>query len=194
MTASYGYPEIMQRQPRFASAASAKSSTLFPVFRNFAMQAPQWMARPDRMEAGFDEGKPARASRAVSRWADTAARPFVLARGGPQARQAQRMEAGMGEGEAAWSQIMRLVDDADDRAIRSLPLARQEAPEERYGLVPAPHPVPGGVRGAPGSEVAAAESSIGKPDADEIAEQAWRLISERLVIEQERRGLAPWSR
>jgi hypothetical protein len=194
MTASHGYPEMVQRQSRFASAASAGSPALFPVFRTFAMQAHPWTTRRDGMEMGFDEGKPATPSRAVSRWADTAVRPFVLAHRAPQARQAQRAEAGMGEGEAAWDRIMRVVDDASGGAIRSLPLARQEAPEDRYGVVPAPHSGPAKVHGVPGSEAAAAESSIGKPDADEIAEQAWRLISERLVIEQERRGLASWSR
>jgi hypothetical protein len=184
----------MQRLPRFASATSAGSPALFPVFQTFAMQAGPWSARRDGMEAGFDEGKPASPSRAVSRSADTAARPFVPAHRAPQVRQVQRAEAGMGERGTEWSQIMRLADDANGGAIHSLPLARQEAPEDRYGLVPAPHSGPGGVRGAPGSEVAAAESSIGKPDADEMAEQTWRLISERLVIEQERRGLASWSR
>jgi hypothetical protein len=194
LPSSDSYPEIVQRKSRFASQASAGSPALFPVFRAFGMQAGPWTAGRDGMEAGFDEGKPASPSRAVSRWTDTAARPFVLAHRAPQVRRAQRAEAGMGEGEAAWSQIMRLTDDANGGAIHSLPLARQEAPEDRYGLVPAPHSGPGGVRGAPGSEGAAAESSIGKPDADEMAEQTWRLISERLVIEQERRGLASWSR
>jgi hypothetical protein len=193
-SSSDGYPEIVQRLPGFASAASAGSPALFPVVRNLAMQAGPLTARRDGMKAGFDEGKPASPSRAVSRWADTAARPFVLVHRTPQVRQAQRAEAGTGEGEASWDRIMQPTDDAGGDAIHSLPLARQEAPEDRYGLVPAPHSGPEGVRGAPGSEVAAAESSIGKPDADEMAEQTWRLISERLVIEQERRGLASWSR
>jgi hypothetical protein len=147
-----------------------------------------------RRHAGFDEEMPANPSRAASGWMDATARPLVLANGVQQVRQLQRMEASIGEGEAALARLMRFAEDANSAGAHSLPLARQEAPEDRYGVVPAPHLGAGGVRATPHSEVAAAESSVGKPDADEMAEQTWRLISERLVIEQERRGLAQWSR
>lgn len=193
----HGCREAVQRKPNSAPAGSpALSPVLSPVSRIFAMQAHPWSRERDRLEAGPDEGTPANPSRAASSRADTATagRPLVLIPRIPQMPQMQRMEAGMGDGEAAWGRIMRVADDARGGSAHSFPLARQETPEDRYGVVPAPSQSPAGVHGVPGSEVAAAETSTGKPDADEMAAQTWRLISERLVIEQERRGLAPWHR
>lgn len=193
----HGYQEAVQRKPNSAPAGSpALSPVLSPVSRIFAMQAHPWRKGRDRLEASPDEGTPANPSRAASSWADTATagRPLVLIPRIPQMPQMQRMEAGMGDGGAAWGRIMRVADDARGGSAHSFPLARQETPEDRYGVVPAPSQGPAGVHGAPGSKVAAAETSTGKPDTDEMAAQTWRLISERLVIEQERRGLAPWHR
>jgi hypothetical protein len=144
--------------------------------------------------AGFDEGVPADPSRGASGRMDAAVRPLVPAHGIQQVRQLQRMVAAIGEGGSAPGRIMRFTGEAAGASTHPLPLARQEAPEDQYGVVPAPHRGAGGIHGVPGNEVMAAESSVGKPDADEMAEQAWRLISERLVIEQERRGLAQWHR
>jgi hypothetical protein len=146
------------------------------------------------LESGLDEGEPASLSRTASSRADVE-RPLVLVPRIPQMQQMQRMEAGTQGGEAAvWGRIMRATDDADGGSAHSFPLARQESPEDRYGVVPAPFQSPRGAHGAPGGEVAAAESSAGKPDTDEMAAQTWRLISEQLMIEQERRGLTSWHR
>ena len=38
----------------------------------------------------------------------------------------------------------------------------------------------------------AQQSGAGQIDTEEIAEQVWRIMAERLVVEQERRGLAKW--
>lgn len=192
----HGNQEAVQRKPNSAPAGSpALSPVLSPASRIFAMQAHPWSRGRDRLEAGPDEGTLANPSRAASSRADTATagRPLVLIPRIPQMPQMQRMEAGMGDGEAAWGRIMR-ADDARGGSAHSFPLTRQETPEDRYGVVPAPSQGQAGVHGVPGSEVAAAETSTGKPDTDEMAAQTWRLISERLVIEQERRGLAPWHR
>ncbi|HVW65516.1 MAG TPA: hypothetical protein VHB01_10915, partial [Nitrosospira sp.] len=187
---SHGYQEVMQRSPDSVPVESPALS----VPRTFAMQPQLWRRGRDRLESGLDEGEPASLSRTASSRADVE-RPLVLVPRIPQMQQMQRMEAGTQGGEAAvWGRIMRATDDADGGSAHSFPLARQESPEDRYGVVPAPFQSPRGAHGAPGGEVAAAESSAGKPDTDEMAAQTWRLISERLMIEQERRGLTSWHR
>ena len=69
-------------------------------------------------------------------------------------------------------------------------------PEDRYGVVPAPYQVSRQVSDALPDKVGKASSKTvspsGEPDSDEIAEHAWRSMMERLIIEQERRGLAKW--
>lgn len=66
-------------------------------------------------------------------------------------------------------------------------------PEDRYGVVPAPNEISRQASDAlPGEASRTAVSPSGQPDSDEIAEHAWRMMAERLVIEQERRGLAKW--
>jgi hypothetical protein len=66
-------------------------------------------------------------------------------------------------------------------------------PEDRYGVVPAPNEISRQASGVlPGEASRTAVSPSGQPDSDEIAEHAWRMMAERLVIEQERRGLAKW--
>ncbi|MEP6606329.1 MAG: hypothetical protein ABJA60_09475, partial [Nitrosospira sp.] len=69
-------------------------------------------------------------------------------------------------------------------------------PEDRHGVVPAPYQVSRQVSdvfpGKAGKTSSTAVLPSGEPDSDEIAEQAWRLMMERLIIEQERRGLAKW--
>lgn len=65
--------------------------------------------------------------------------------------------------------------------------------EDRYGVVPVSREGVREAHGAPGGETSGiAAPALGEPDPDEIAEQAWRIMTERLVIEQERRGLAKW--
>jgi hypothetical protein len=195
MPSSPDHREEMQRQPDFSSAESPGS---FPASRAFAKQA---IARRTvgggmamQRHAGVGEGMPASPSRAASGRMDTTVRPLVLAHGMQHVRQLQRMVAAIGEGESARGGITRLTGEAYGASTHSFPLARRETPEDQYGVVPAPHRGPGGIHGVPDNEGTAAESSAGKPDADEMAEQAWRLISERLVIEQERRGLTQWHR
>jgi hypothetical protein len=195
MPSSPGHREEVQRQPDFSSAESPAS---FPASRTFAKQA---IARRTvgggmamQRHAGVGEGMSASLSRAASGRMDTTVRPLVLAHGMQYVRQLQRMVAAIGEGESARGGIMRLTGEAAGASTHSFPSARRETPEDQYGVVPAPNQGGGGSHGVPDNEGAAAESSAGKPDADEMAEQAWRLISERLVIEQERRGLTQWHR
>lgn len=61
-------------------------------------------------------------------------------------------------------------------------------PEDRYGVVSPAESAE--TRVLP--EQAPSGSAPKGPDPEEIAEQAWRMIAERLVIEQERRGLTRW--
>ena len=69
----------------------------------------------------------------------------------------------------------------------------RELPEDRHGLVSPPNDTSHQLNAALSRETpSAAASRSGEPDADEIAEHAWRLTMERLFIEQERRGLAKW--
>ncbi len=68
-----------------------------------------------------------------------------------------------------------------------------DLPEDRHGVVPAPYQVSRQVSDdLPGKASRTAVSPSSEPDSDEIAEHAWRLMMERLIIEQERRGLAKW--
>ncbi|MGH8683742.1 MAG: hypothetical protein ACREUM_00165, partial [Nitrosospira sp.] len=89
-------------------------------------------------------------------------------------------------------QLMRASGDAASASAYS-PLPA--TPEDRHGVVPAPREGLREIDGAPGSETFGITApSQGEHDPEEIAEQAWRIMMERLVIEQERRGLAEWNR
>lgn len=87
-------------------------------------------------------------------------------------------------------QLMRTTGEMASAPAYSLSSA---TPEDRYGVVPAPHE---GLREAHSTSDSKTPGigapSRGEPDPEEIAEQAWRIMVERLVIEQERRGLAKW--
>lgn len=70
-----------------------------------------------------------------------------------------------------------------------------DLPADRHGVVPAPYQVSRQVSDTPPGKAGmsgAAVSPSGEPDTGEIAEHAWRSMMERLIIEQERRGLAKW--
>jgi hypothetical protein len=86
------------------------------------------------------------------------------------------------------SQIMRVSNTADSAVPSS------GRPEDLYGVVPVPGDHPGGMHTTShkneGTQTTG--SSSGGADPDEVAEQAWRIIAKRLVIEQERRGLTKW--
>lgn len=71
---------------------------------------------------------------------------------------------------------------------------RPDSDGERYGVVPAPHDHSSNMNNDHHSHKASGvtESSSGGSNADEVAERAWRIMAERLVIERERRGLAKW--
>lgn len=85
------------------------------------------------------------------------------------------------------TQLMR----APGEAVSSLPYS--DLPEDRYGLVPAPNEDSRRMSNARASEAPHTHPSApGEPGSDEIAEHAWRIMMERLVIEQERRGLTKW--
>ena len=72
----------------------------------------------------------------------------------------------------------------------------QDFPENRHGVVPAPYQVSRQVSDALPGKADKTSSTVvspsGEPDSEEIAEHAWRLMMEQLIIEQERRGLAKW--
>lgn len=65
-------------------------------------------------------------------------------------------------------------------------------PEDRYGLVSPPSETRGEHAARSGDANNLSRPGIGKSEPEEIAEHAWRIMAERLVIEQERRGLAKW--
>lgn len=67
-----------------------------------------------------------------------------------------------------------------------------DRPEDRYGVVSPANEVSGETRVVPGGAPSTAAAAQQVSDPEEIAEQAWRMIAERLVIEQERRGLTKW--
>jgi hypothetical protein len=70
-----------------------------------------------------------------------------------------------------------------------------DLPADRHGVVPAPYQVSRQVSDTPPGKAGmsgAAVSPSGEPDTDAIAEHAWRSMMKRLIIEQERRGLAKW--
>jgi hypothetical protein len=70
-------------------------------------------------------------------------------------------------------------------------LTASDRPEDRYGLASPPsESVITQVNR--GGKATTPESAPGQLDPDETVEQAWRIMTERLVIEQERRGLAKW--
>lgn len=69
--------------------------------------------------------------------------------------------------------------------------AAPDRPEERYGLV-SPPGEPANTTPRAGEGNKAQQSGAGKIDTEEIAEQVWRIMAERLVVEQERRGYVQW--
>jgi hypothetical protein len=90
-----------------------------------------------------------------------------------------------------------VLQRAQDKVVQALVQrdaipAAPDRPEEQYGLVSPP--------GQPGNAMVARtgegnktqQSGAGQIDDEEIAEQVWRIMAERLVIEQERRGYAQW--
>ena len=85
------------------------------------------------------------------------------------------------------AQLMRMLSE------RTSDEPHHDLLEDRHGVVPAPYQVSRQVSDAiPDKASGTAASPSGKPDFEEIAEHAWRMMAERLVIEQERRGLAKW--
>lgn len=86
-------------------------------------------------------------------------------------------------------QLMRATDDKASAPAYSL---SSTTPEDRYGVVPAPHEGLREAHGASDRETPGIAAPSREPDPEEMAEQAWRIMVERLVIEQERRGLAKW--
>lgn len=88
---------------------------------------------------------------------------------------------------------VRLMRASGDTTSASTHFSYPATPEDRYGVVPAPNEISRQASGAlPGEASRTAVSPSGQPDSDEIADHAWRMMAERLVIEQERRGLAKW--
>ncbi|WP_143053064.1 hypothetical protein [Nitrosovibrio tenuis] len=88
--------------------------------------------------------------------------------------------------------LMRLSSEGAGAGAGASALATPDRPEDRYGLAsPSSEPVVAQVIPASESKKTP-ESKPGQLDADETVEQAWRIMTERLVIEQERRGLAKW--
>lgn len=84
------------------------------------------------------------------------------------------------------NRLMRTPSEGDGT------LAISDHPEDRYGLVsPSSGPV-AAQSTQPSDAKKMPESKLAQPDLDETVEQAWRIMTERLVIEQERRGLAKW--
>jgi hypothetical protein len=67
-----------------------------------------------------------------------------------------------------------------------------DRPEERYGIVSPPGEPIRTEAAHTGEANGALPSGAGQTDPEEIAERVWRMMAERLVIEQERRGLAKW--
>ncbi|WP_090368766.1 hypothetical protein [Nitrosospira sp. Nl5] len=87
-------------------------------------------------------------------------------------------------------QLMRATGDTAGASAYSPSSATSE---DRYGVVPVPREGVREAHVAPGGGTSGIAAPVpGEPDPDEIAEQAWRIMMERLVIEQERRGLAKW--
>jgi hypothetical protein len=104
------------------------------------------------------------------------------------------------ESSSGWAPHERplvVLQRAQDKVVQALVQrdaipAAPDRPEERYGLV-SPPGQPGNATGArTGEGNKAQQSGAGQIDAEEIAEQVWRIMAERLVIEQERRGYAQW--
>jgi hypothetical protein len=58
---------------------------------------------------------------------------------------------------------------------------------EHHGVVP----VPGEAAGA-AQAPARPEKAHDQPDLEQLTEQVWRSIMDRLVVEQERRGMSKW--
>lgn len=88
------------------------------------------------------------------------------------------------------AQLMRASGDTTATATH---FSYPATPEDRYGVVPAPNEISRQASDAlPREASPTAAFPSGQPDSDEIAEHAWRIMAERLVIEQERRGLAKW--
>jgi hypothetical protein len=86
----------------------------------------------------------------------------------------------------AQNKLMRISNQGDAT------LATIDRAEDRYGLVsPSSEPLRTASTSA-GDGNKAPESGPAQPDPDETAEHVWRMMAERLVIEQERRGLAKW--
>jgi hypothetical protein len=82
----------------------------------------------------------------------------------------------------------RLMRVSQESAVPEAP----SRPEDRYGLVSPPTETRGehAARATHANDLSG--PGTGEPDPEEIAEHAWRIMAERLVIEQERRGLAKW--
>ena len=92
---------------------------------------------------------------------------------------------------------LAVLQRAQDKLLRASgqggnALASPGGPEERHGLVSPASEAAGKpiIRAGHANEIP--EPGPGEPDADETAEHVWRIMAERLVIEQERRGLAKW--
>jgi hypothetical protein len=90
-----------------------------------------------------------------------------------------------------------VLQRAQDKVVQALVQrdaipAAPDRPEERYGLVSPPGQPGNATVARTGEGNKAQQSGAGQIDAEEIAEQVWRIMAERLVIEQERRGYAQW--
>lgn len=84
----------------------------------------------------------------------------------------------------------RLMRASSGTAIRTRP---HDVPaEERYGVVSPPGGESGGTRALTREMTFPSVSAPEAADPQATAEQTWRTIAERLVVEQERRGLAKW--
>ena len=90
-----------------------------------------------------------------------------------------------------------VLQRAQDKVVQALVQrdaipAAPEHSEDRYGVVSPPGQPGNATAARTGEGNKAQQSGAGQIDTEEIAEQVWRIMAERLVVEQERRGLAKW--
>ena len=86
-----------------------------------------------------------------------------------------------------------VLQRAQDKVVQrdAIPAAPEHS-EDRYGVVSPPGQPGNATVARTGEGNKAQQSGAGQIDAEEIAGQVWRIMAERLVVEQERRGLAKW--